>query len=154
MSVDLAQPRGRWVCLLLVVSKASHSRVRTALRELLCIATPFHCVAEQWPDLIRDVRGTRPPAPLKQKKTWSTHEKIAYHTRTAPSFCAVFSYATNIGACRGPLQILRQGNQPPIHGGCGTILEKNVSQGSHVSLAWYLSDRFLGGCICLNISRK
>ena len=31
-------------------------------------------------------------------EVWSTCQKIAYHTRTAPSFCAVFSLSLSYGA--------------------------------------------------------
>ena len=43
--------------------------------------------------------------------------------------------------------------EPTIHGDCLTIFLKNISQGSPIQFAWYLSKQILGAWSCLNIHR-
>ena len=49
--------------------------------------------------------------------------------------------------------LLVDGKEPTINGDCLTIFFKNISQGSPVQLAWYLSNPILGAWSCLNIHR-
>ena len=52
------------------------------------------------------------------------------HTTPEPLlvFARSFSYDVRCGACLGPLQISRQGNQPPIHVDCATIFNNLSSR--------------------------
>ena len=49
--------------------------------------------------------------------------------------------------------LLGDEKEPTIHGDCFIIFLKNISLGSPVRLAWYLSNQILGAWPCLNSHR-
>ena len=83
--------QGPYFACCLLVSKAAREKLEYALWVPFCIAPPSYCICWQQPGLIWDVRAceTATSSP-RVKKFWSAPRKIAYHTRTAPSFCAGF----------------------------------------------------------------
>ena len=92
-----------------------------------------------------------PTSRPRVKKFWSAPQKIAYHTRTAPSFCAGFFVRRRCAAALAFPGLLGDGREPSIHGDYITIFLKNISQGFPIGLAWYLSNQILGDWPCLNI---
>ena len=117
-----------------------------ALRVLFCIASPLHSALGQWPGLIWDLRARRPQILERPSENCIPHPNRSFFWR---GFWAKRSCAA---ALAFPV-LLGDEKEPTIHGDCFTIFQKNISLGSPVRFAWYLSNQILGAWPCLNIHR-
>ena len=109
---------------------------------------PSHCVFGQWPGLSWAVSAT----PLVKNVLEHPSENCIPHLNRSFFFARVFLYNLD----EQPLQLSRLYwgmEKSPAFMVAAQLFLKNISQGSPVRLAWYLSNQILGTWPSLNIHR-
>ena len=96
---------GPYFACCLLVHSGVREKMKCVVQVLFCTSSPSHCGSGQRRGVISQDANYgqhRPRTRIKNLEPW---QKIAYHTRPAHSFCAVFGYDVRYGAALAFLSI-------------------------------------------------